>query len=128
MEIGGLLSDDFTVEVPFGDADPPALVTLRYLPRDRFAALVKRATKIGFDPKTHQRAETTDHVEANRLIGEAAVTGWSGITEKGQDVPFSAEKRDLFMARWHEFAKFVLDSCTSLETMVQAEREKIRGN
>jgi hypothetical protein len=52
-------------------------------------ALVKRATKIAYDPKTHQRAETTDHAEANRLIGEAAVAGWSGITSGGQDVPFS---------------------------------------
>ena len=128
MDIGKLASDDFTVQVPFGDGPDPATITIRYAARDKFAELVAKATKITYNPKTHQREEKVDNAEANRLVGEWAVTGWKGITQDGADYPFTPENRDLLMARWHEFAKFVLDVCTDLQALVASEREAVRGN
>lgn len=129
MDIGKLASDDdFTVDVPFGDGPDPAVITIRYTARDKFAELIKRATKIAYNPKTHQREEKLDNDRANLLVGEWAVVGWKGITQKGADFPFSAENRDLLMAKWHEFAKFVVDVCTDLQALNDTEREAARGN
>lgn len=128
MDVGKFFSDEeITASVPFGEGPDPAIITLRYVSSEQMAALVKKATKISYNAK-HQREEKTDNAEFKRLLGEAAVLGWSGITSDGREVPFSPEKRDQAMAGWTDFAKFVVDMCDDLQALVQADREAVRGN
>lgn len=128
MELGKFASDDFVVQVPYGDPPDQAVISIRYLARDRFSEVVQKATKITYHPKTHQREEKSDYAEASRLIGEAAVVGWTGISVEGQEFPFTPDNRDLLMRRHHGFSKLIMDVCTDLDALVQIERENVRGN
>lgn len=128
MDVGAFFdNEEITADLPFGGGPDPAIIKLRYVSSETMAALVKKATKTTYNAK-HQREEKTDNTEFKRLLGEAAVIGWSGITAGGQDVEFSPAKRDQAMAGWTDFAKFVVDMCDDLQALVQADREAVRGN
>lgn len=128
MEIGGFFDgEEIVADVPFGEGEAPATVRLRYISTERMAELLKKATRISYNAQ-HQREERVDNVEFKRLLGEAAVVGWSGILSGGQEVVFSPERRDVAMTRWTEFAKFVAERCDDLQALVAAQKETTRGN
>jgi hypothetical protein len=125
MDIGTLTDESFVADVEFMDG---VTVRMKYVPRDRMAELVRKATAVRYDRKTHRREEEFDPVEGNVLLGEAAVVGWSGLEKDGKPFPFTTENRDLLMRKWGEFSRFVNDVCVDLEALTAAAREESRGN
>ncbi len=123
MEIGALKRDDFEVWVRFMDAE----VLVRYVSLEELQRIGKKATRREWDGK-HRPLETMDALEANRLLGRAAVRGWKGLTVDGAEFPFSPENRDLLMTRWSDFAKFVGDACTDLQALAGEERRRLEKN
>jgi hypothetical protein len=122
MEIAALKQDDFQVWVPFTDAE----VLLRYVSLEELEKVRRKATASRWDRKG-PKAESMDPLEANRLLGRAAVRGWRGITLEGEDYPYSEEHCDFLMTRWSEFAKFVSEAALDLRRLAEEERAD-RGN
>lgn len=121
LDISGLKNDDFMAWMPFMDAE----VLVRYVDMRGLRAIQKAATKITFD--RHQKTETLDAVEANRLLGRAAVRGWRGITMDGLEYPYGPDNCDFLMTRWTEFGRFVNSACLDLQGLMEEEykaREK----
>jgi len=123
MDIGLLKRDDFQVWVPFMDAE----VLIRYVSLDELREINKKATRVSWDRK-HQKTEELDTVEANRLLGRAAVRGWKGITMNGEEFPYSEENCDFLMTRWLEFARFVNEVCIDIQALMDAEKERKAKN
>lgn len=123
MDIAALNQEDFQVWVPFMDAE----VLLRYVPLEEVQRIHRKAVRRSWDGK-HRLVENLDALEANRLLGRAAVRGWRGITLEGRDYPYSEEHCDFLMGRWLEFAKFVGDVCLDLQALQQEERRRREGN
>jgi hypothetical protein len=124
MDISALRRDDFEVTVPFGE---DASVLIRHVTREELLSIRKKATKTNWDRK-HQREESFDPVEADVLLGRAAVRGWKGITMNDEDFPYTPENCDFLMRKWTEFARFVNDACVDLGGLVKAEREAREKN
>jgi hypothetical protein len=122
MDIVALKQDDFQVWVPFMDAE----VLLRYVSLEELEQVRRRATTLRWDRKG-PRTESMDPLEANRLLGRAAVRGWRGITLEGEEHPYSEEHCDFLMTRWSEFARFVSEAALDLWRLAEEERAK-RGN
>lgn len=119
MDIGALRQDDFQVWVPFMDAE----VLIRYLSLEELQAISKKATRASWD-RRHQKTETLDTIEANKLLGRAAVRGWKGITMNNVEFPHTEENCDFLMTRWFEFSKFVNNVSIDLQALMDAEREQ----
>ncbi|MBI4822669.1 MAG: hypothetical protein HY805_00335 [Nitrospirae bacterium] len=122
MEISGL-KDDYHVWVSFMDAE----VFMRYVSIDELRQILKKATKTSWDRK-HQKADELDPVEANRLLGRACVRDWKGITMEGKEYPYSPENCDFLMSKWMEFSRFVNETCTDLQALQDAEKERKTKN
>jgi hypothetical protein len=117
LDISALKEDDYQVWVPFLDAE----VLVRYVPVEEIHRINRSATRVAWDRK-NQKTETLDAVEANRLLGRAAVRGWRGITMDGEEVPYSVDNCDFLMDRWLEFFRFVGEVCLHLRSLVGAEK------
>jgi hypothetical protein len=119
MEIGALKKDDYTVRVPFMDAE----VEIRYITRDELDALHKKSKVRDWDRK-HREVETLNDDKFNKALGRAAVRGWSGLTLNGEEFLYSEDNCDFLMLKWVEFAKFVGDACIDLQGLQDAEALK----
>jgi len=122
MDISALKKDDYQVWVPFmGDAE----VLIQYVSLDSLRRLMTKAmmTKILWDGKPRKNSEV-DAVEANRMLGRAAVRGWKNITMENEDYPYSPENCDFLMSHWLEFSRFVNDICIDLQALMEAEKEQ----
>jgi hypothetical protein len=128
MDLGNFASDDFEVEVPYGPPEDGAFVTIRYMPIEKSRELIRKTTKISYDPATHQPTSRTNDKEFERLYGEWAVTGWRGFEQDGKEFPFCPENRDALMAGHRGFRKFVFGIADEIGELTRIEREKIRGN
>jgi len=128
MELGKFTSDDFEVEVVYGAPEDAAFVTLRYVPIEKARELYRKATKLDYNPSTHQPASKTDEDKFARLWGEWAVVSWRGFEMDGQEYPFTPEHRDALMSGHRKFKAFVMQMADDIQALTQAEREKIRGN
>jgi phage pi2 protein 07 len=123
MEIGALKRDDFQVWVLFEDAE----VLVRYVSLEELREISKKSTKVSWDRRS-RKTEETDSMEANRLLGRAAVRGWKDITMGGEEYPYNEENCDFLMTRWTEFIKFVNDVCVDLQALVEHEKEERKKN
>jgi hypothetical protein len=123
MEIGALKRDDFQVWVFFEDAE----VLVRYVSLEELREISKKSTKVSWDRRS-RKTEEPDSMEANRLLGRAAVRGWKGITMEGEEYPYNEENCDFLMTRWTEFIKFVNDVCVDLQALVEHEKEERKKN
>lgn len=122
MEIGALRDEDYSVWMPFEDAE----VLVRYVGAEELRGIAAGATSHSW--KNHQRVERMDAAEAARLMGRAAVRGWRGITMGGEEYPYSVEHCDFLMERWQEFARFVAEAATDLGELVNKETEEGKKN
>ena len=121
MDIGNLLTGEVEAEVPFEEA----MVRIRHVPRNEITAIARKSTKLSWNSK-HQQEETVDGDKSNQLMGAAAILGWSGFMQNGEDFPFSPENRDMLMLKWTDFSSFVNTMCTNLTALVEAGREEAR--
>ena len=119
MEIGALKQKDFQIWVPCMD---DAEVLIRYIGIEELRGIMKATSRRDWDRK-HQPIEAVDTAAANRLLGRAAVRGWTGITMDGDDYPYTPENCDFLMSKWLEFSRFVNDICIDLQSLMEAERE-----
>jgi hypothetical protein len=122
MDIGFLAQEEREVTVPFMDAE----VTLRYVPLQELEAIGRKATRVTWDGS--KKDEHMDPLEANRLLGRAAVRGWRGLTMQGEEFPFTQDNCDLLMTRWTEFAKFVAKAALDLKALADEERRAHEKN
>jgi hypothetical protein len=116
---------DLTAKVQFNDE---VTVTVKYVPREKFADLINRATVTTFDRKSHQKQESLDNLKFGELLGQEAVVDWDGLLNEGKPFPCTPENVALLMRKWSEFARFVSDVSTDLERIVEAEKESERKN
>lgn len=124
MDIGALKTEDFQVWVPFMDAE----VLIRYVPLEELRDIgrkASRATWEGARTPANRPVETLDPSLANKLLGRAAVRGWSGITMNGEEFPYSPENCDFLMARWLDFSRFVNEACLDLRALQEEERKRL---
>jgi hypothetical protein len=126
MKLDALLDDeDLVVAMPFGDEG--ATVMIRYVPQETLRKIARKATKRIF--RDHKAVEEMDADEANRLLGRAAVAGWSGFPlYHGQPLEYSPESCDRLINKWGEFSRFVNDACTDYARLVDADREETKKN
>jgi len=124
MEIGVLGKDDLLISVPLAE---DAEITLRYVSREELREITKKATKITWNRK-HEPKEEFDPVQADLLLGRAAVRGWKGLTMEGEEFPYSPENCDLLMRKWTEFARFVSETCMDLQRLQEEEKKRRLGN
>jgi hypothetical protein len=126
MNLDALLDDeDLAVVMPFGDDG--ATVTIRYVPQAELLKIARKATKRTW--KDHKAVEELDADEANRLLGRAAVAGWSGFpTYHGEPLEYSPEVCDRLINRWGAFSRFVNESCTDYARLVDAQRDDTKKN
>ncbi len=124
MDISALAQDDYTVEVPFME---DAFVTLRYVSREELLAVYRKARTVFID-QDRRKAEEYDPIQADVILGRAAVRGWRGITMEGRDYPYSPENCDFLMRKWHMFAKFVSGKCADIQALVRRERDETVKN
>ena len=109
MELGDLKKKDITHEVPFGK---DGKVLLRYVIKSELLAIEEEAGKKDWAkgaPTPGQRK-----VEANRLLGRAAVRGWSNLTVGGEEFPYSPENCDLLMEKSYDFSDLVNIACVQI--------------
>lgn len=111
------------VWVKFGD---DAEVLVRYISREELKNIIKKARKVLYD--RHQKTEEYDDTKGDILLGIAAVKDWKGFTMKGEMFPCTPENIEFLMRKWNAFAKFVNDTCTDLELLIQQEKEKTIKN
>lgn len=117
MDIG-VLKQDYQVWVQFMDAE----ILIRYVGIEELRQILKQATRKSWDRK-HQPIEEFDPIEGNRLLGRPAVRDWKGITMEGKEFPYGTENCDFLMTKWGEFSKFINDTCTDLQSLMDAEKE-----
>ncbi|MDA8155566.1 MAG: hypothetical protein M0Z52_03800 [Actinomycetota bacterium] len=122
MDISAL-SDDYVVEVPFGE---DAFVTLRYLSREESQAIARQSMKRKWD--LDKNTEIFDSIESARLIGRAVVRGWRGIVKDGQDFPCTPENCDFLMTRCHEFFKLVNETCNDIRALMKKKQGETLKN
>lgn len=123
MDISVLKKDTLQVWVPFGD---DAEVLIRYLPREELQKIYNKAKKITY--RNHQKVEEFDSLEADKLLGHAAVKDWKGFVMDGSPFPCTPENITLVMTKWNAFSRFVNEACVDLETLAKEEREQIVKN
>lgn len=126
MNLDALLDDaDLVVVMPFGDDG--ATVSIRYVSTETLRKIAKKATRRTW--QDHKAVEELDADEANRLLGRAAVAGWSGFpTYHGEPLEYSPEVCDRLINKWGAFSRFVNDSCTDYQTLVDAQRDDSKKN
>lgn len=123
MDITVLKKDSLEVWVPFGD---DAEVLVRYVCREELQKISKKARKTTY--QNHQKVEEFDPLEADKLLGRAAIKDWKGFTQDGEPFPCTPDNIDLMMTKWNAFAKFVNDVCVDIEALVKQEQEKVSKN
>lgn len=79
MDISALKKDALQVWVPFSEDTE---VLIQYISREELQKIYTKAKRITY--KNHQKAEEFDSVEADKLLGRAAVKDWKGFTMDGQ--------------------------------------------
>ena len=127
MDLDALLDDsDLTVAMPFGNDG--ASVLIRYVPQETLRKIAKKATKRAFG-SDHRVTEALDADEANRLLGRAAVAGWTGFPQyHGEPLEYSPEVCDRLINKWGEFSRFVNEACTDYAALVDAQRDESKKN
>lgn len=115
------------VWVSFMDAS----VLLRHVAQEELRGLIRAATRFvwhraGDGTAQGQLRHELDVQEAARLIGRAAVRGWSGFSQGGTHYPYSAANCDELMQRWAEFSRFVCDALLELQRMHRAEEKELQ--
>lgn len=119
--VGG---EDLVVWVDYNDR---ITVQVKYIDREKFADLIKKATTTNWDRK-HQKQEVVDNLKFGELLGDAAIADWRGMVVNKQEFPCNEQNRALVMRKWTDFAKFVGEVCTDLERLVEAEQESAKKN
>jgi hypothetical protein len=113
------------VEVTYNDQ---VTVTINHVHREKLADLIKQATKTTFDRRSHSKEEIFDAINFGELLGVEAIADWTGLESEGKPFPCTDENKRLLMRTWTDFAKFVSDTCTDLETLNEAEQASVRKN
>lgn len=126
MNLDALMDDsELTVSVPFGEDG--ATVLIRYVSQEQLRAIARKATRRTW--KNHQTVEELDADEANRLLGRAAVAGWSGFPlYHGEPLEYTPEACDRLINRWGEFSRFVNDACTDYRRLIEQQRDEGKKN
>lgn len=126
MDISALIdSPERTFLVEYNDE---ITVTLRAISREQMNTLLQQATVTRFNRSTHQKESDFDHLAYGESIGRAAIVAWTGLEAGGQPFPCTPDNAGLIMRRWADFAKFVADSSSDLERLIEAEKELVRKN
>ena len=126
MDIGALVEQPEKTWVKFLDAE----VLLEFIGVDELEKIIKNNMTYKYESSRGRsgRTESTNSKGVALELGERAVKDWRTITLKGKPVPFSPEKRDLFMTQWPEFARFVSDASTDIAVFAEQEREADEKN
>ena len=111
--------------VPFGDG---VKLKVAYLRRDEIKAILKRAVKVDFDPKSHEKTESYDTEKGEMLICQAAVKDWQGLMDGDKPFECTAENVRLLVERWSGFATFVNRVCVDLQALVNKEKAATEKN
>ncbi len=124
MDISSLTNGKpLQVWLPFGDDSE---VLIEYVSREDLLRLNEKARTTSY--RNGQKTEFFDPVLADKLLGRRVVKNWKGFVDHGNEFPCTPENTDILMAKWNEFARFVNESCVSLETLVAKEKELISKN
>lgn len=135
FDIGVLTGKVESVGVPYGNTG--AVINLRYKTADEITALMDDLRSIHTRKlkavKASKAKETPAMLDADGLdfftaLGEALVTGWSGVTENGGELPYSPELCGKMLLRLDTFRKFVLATCHNGDAMVAAYTESVVKN
>ena len=118
---------------------------LVFLPKVQLAALARKATKLAFDPKTHQRIEQVDDTALIRHFVTECVKGWRGLTigivvtlapvagdlsklNMKEEIPFSVDAAIELMATAYDLERYVRDTVTDITVFQSVPTETALGN
>lgn len=129
MDIGKIEDNNLTTIVEFSIGDEACKVEVGYVDSESLNRIYRKATR--WDKK--DRREVTDVIEANRLLGRAAIKDITGLTKAGPDgnpvtVTYTPEVGDMFMSRIYTFAEMVNETVTDLQRFQAARTEESLKN
>jgi hypothetical protein len=103
-------------------------VTIGYLPRERVTEIIRAATQIVFDKKTHERKRELDNILFGENLAVESITGWSGFESDGEPVPCNEQNIRLMIRNSVKFSQFFSDQYAILEDLIEEEKEAVRKN
>jgi hypothetical protein len=72
--------------------------------------------------------EEVDHIKNNRYISREVVRNWRGFIKNGEPIPYSAEMCERYMERNPDFAVFVNEAATNMQSHLTAVHEETEKN
>lgn len=123
MDITSLTRDTFSAWVPFADGVD---VKVRHMTRERLRDIYRTATTVKL--VNREKKEEFDAVLADVLLGREAVEDWKGFSANGAPFPCTPDNVEILIRRHKDFASFVNDTCTDLETLMQREKDEAEKN
>lgn len=113
------------VEVELGDA---TLIVARTgsLAYNKLVNKLFTANKKVLDMKNEQASAVSDNLMAE-VVAHTVLKGWSGVTEKGAELPYSQENA-LRLLRVKDFRAFVLEKANDFTLYKLAVEEDVTGN
>lgn len=117
MEIGSF-DKEMTAWFDYGrDAE----IEIAFFPKDELTKLIKRHTRTTY--KRGVQSTETDDERANIELGVKVVKNWKGLTQEGNEFPYSVDNCVELMRKDYNFSNFVNERCVEIDEFISRRDE-----